>query len=141
LDGPVGGRAPRGRLAGRHGRGGGGADHRVGRRGPGGRARRGVRCRAGLWTRPRDGLCERHEERHEERCGRGHGMKIRLTIVAATATLLSSFGLYPLLVGLRSVGPGLGAILVVSAAGLLTRWFRLPAAINFFAWLATLHLY
>jgi transglutaminase-like putative cysteine protease len=68
-------------------------------------------------------------------------MKIRLTIVAATATLLSSIGLYPLFVGLRWVVPGLGAILVVSAAGLLTRRFRLPAAINFFAGLAALHLY
>src|ERR1700754_108688 len=60
-------------------------------------------------------------------------MKVRLTAVAAVATLLSSVGLYPLFVGAGWVVPGVGAVLAVSAAGLLTRRLRLPAPVNLLA--------
>jgi transglutaminase-like putative cysteine protease len=68
-------------------------------------------------------------------------MKIRLTVVAAVATLLSSFGLYPLFQGTAWAWCGLGAILVVAGTGLLTRRFRLPAVLCLACGLAALHLY
>ncbi|MCW2912369.1 MAG: transglutaminase domain protein [Actinomycetia bacterium] len=68
-------------------------------------------------------------------------MKARLTITAAVATLLSSIGLYPLFIGWGWIWPGFGAIVVVSAAGTLTRRFRLPAIFNLAGGLAALNLY
>jgi len=68
-------------------------------------------------------------------------MKIRLTIVAAVATLLSSFGLYPLFQGTAWAWCGLGAILAVSGTGLLTRRFRLPAVLSLLCGLAALLVY
>ncbi len=56
-------------------------------------------------------------------------MRIRLTIAAAAATLLASIGLYPLFETAGWLAVGLGAILVVALAGVLTRRFRLPAAV------------
>ncbi|MCO5967227.1 transglutaminase TgpA family protein [Actinoallomurus soli] len=54
-------------------------------------------------------------------------MRIRLTIVACVATLLASIALYPLFKTAGWFGSGLGAVLTVGGAGLLTRRFRLPA--------------
>jgi transglutaminase-like putative cysteine protease len=68
-------------------------------------------------------------------------MRIRLTIVAAVATLLSSIGLYPLFEGTGWAWSGLGAILAVAAAGTLSRRFRLPAAAGPGVALAALLLY
>lgn len=56
-------------------------------------------------------------------------MRPRLTIAAGLATLLASIGLHTLFESSRWFGTGFGAILVVSAAGLLTRKFRLAAAL------------
>ncbi|MFL6054534.1 MAG: DUF3488 and DUF4129 domain-containing transglutaminase family protein [Actinoallomurus sp.] len=53
-------------------------------------------------------------------------MKARLTIAACTATLLASVGLYPLFKTAAWFGSGLGSVLTVGVAGLLTRRFRLP---------------
>jgi transglutaminase-like putative cysteine protease len=68
-------------------------------------------------------------------------MKTRLTITAAAATLLSTIGLYPLFIGWGWFWPGFGAIIVVSAAGTLTRRFRLPSIFNLTSSLAALYLY
>ncbi|MGI8333882.1 transglutaminase TgpA family protein [Actinomadura scrupuli] len=68
-------------------------------------------------------------------------MKTRLTVTAAVATLLSSIGLYPLFIGWGWFWPGLGAVAVVTAAGALTRRFRLPAIFNLAGGLAALNLY
>jgi transglutaminase-like putative cysteine protease len=53
-------------------------------------------------------------------------MRTRLTIAACAATLLASIALYPLFKTAGWFGSGLGAVLTVGAAGLLTRRFRLP---------------
>ncbi|MBA9006512.1 transglutaminaseTgpA domain-containing protein [Thermomonospora cellulosilytica] len=55
-------------------------------------------------------------------------MHIRLTVVAALATLLASLGLYPLFEGAGWAWSGLGAIIAVAAGGVLARRLRLPAA-------------
>ncbi|SEF51081.1 protein of unknown function [Thermomonospora echinospora] len=68
-------------------------------------------------------------------------MRVRLTIVAAMATLLSSIGLYPLFEGTGWVWSGSGAILVVAVAGALSRRFRLPSAAGPVVALAALLLY
>ncbi|GAA3242855.1 transglutaminaseTgpA domain-containing protein [Actinocorallia longicatena] len=64
-----------------------------------------------------------------------------LTAMAAAATLLGSISLYPLFKGAAWVAPGIGAILVVSGAGMLVRRYRLPAALNLVGALAALNLY
>ena len=56
-------------------------------------------------------------------------MRLRLTIVAGLATLLASVGLYPLYESSGWFGTGFGAVLVVAAAGVLTRRFRVAAAL------------
>ncbi|WP_433185029.1 transglutaminase TgpA family protein [Actinoallomurus sp. CA-150999] len=53
-------------------------------------------------------------------------MRIRLTIVACAATLLASLALYPLFKTATWFGSGLGAVLTVGLAGVLTRKLRLP---------------
>ncbi|MCO6005829.1 DUF3488 and transglutaminase-like domain-containing protein [Actinoallomurus purpureus] len=53
-------------------------------------------------------------------------MRIRLTIAACAATLLASIALYPLFKTAAWFGSGLGAVLTVGVAGLLTRRFHLP---------------
>jgi transglutaminase-like putative cysteine protease len=68
-------------------------------------------------------------------------MRLRLTIAAATATLLGSIGLYPLFDSARWVWPGLGAILMVSGTGLLTRRYRVPVTVAPVAGLAALLVY
>ncbi|MFC5750528.1 DUF3488 and DUF4129 domain-containing transglutaminase family protein [Actinomadura rugatobispora] len=68
-------------------------------------------------------------------------MNIRMTIMAALATLAGSVGLYPLF----SSGPwfwsGFGAVLSVVAGGLLVRRFRAPAFLSALGGLAALHVY
>jgi transglutaminase-like putative cysteine protease len=56
-------------------------------------------------------------------------VRLRLTFVAGLATLLASVGLYPLYESGGWFGTGLGAILVVGGAGVLTRRFRVTAAL------------
>jgi transglutaminase-like putative cysteine protease len=56
-------------------------------------------------------------------------MRLRLTIVAALATMLASVGLYPLYESSGWFGTGFGAVLVVAAAGVLGRRLRLAAAL------------
>ncbi|MCW2944110.1 MAG: transglutaminase domain protein, partial [Actinoallomurus sp.] len=68
-------------------------------------------------------------------------MRLRLTVVAGLATLLASVGLYPLFETAGWFGTGLGAVLAVGAAGMLTRRFRVAAALCPVAALAGLLLY
>jgi transglutaminase-like putative cysteine protease len=68
-------------------------------------------------------------------------MRVRLTIVAGLATLLASVGLYPLYESSGWFFAGLGAVLVVAGAGVLTRRFRVAAALCPPAGLLALFLY
>ncbi len=68
-------------------------------------------------------------------------MRLRLTAVAGLATLLASVGLYPLYESSGWFFAGLGSILVVAGAGLLTRRFRVPAVLCPLAGLFALFLY
>jgi len=54
--------------------------------------------------------------------------RMRLTVVAALATLLASLGLHPLFEGSGWAWSGLGAIIAVAAGGALARRLRLPTA-------------
>lgn len=56
-------------------------------------------------------------------------MRLRLTTVAGLATLLASVGLYPLYASSGWFFAGLGAVLAVVVAGVVTRRLRLPAAL------------
>ncbi|MDN3358313.1 DUF3488 and transglutaminase-like domain-containing protein [Actinomadura sp. DC4] len=56
-------------------------------------------------------------------------MRLRLTMVAGLATLLASVGLYPLYESSGWFFTGFGALLVVGGAGVLTRRFRVAAAL------------
>jgi transglutaminase-like putative cysteine protease len=56
-------------------------------------------------------------------------MRLRLTAVAGVAVLLSSIGLYPLYESGGWFWTGFGSVVVVLAAGLLTRRYRLAAAL------------
>ncbi|REE99677.1 transglutaminase TgpA family protein [Thermomonospora umbrina] len=68
-------------------------------------------------------------------------MRVRLTIVAAVATLLSSLGLYPLFEGSGWAWSGFGAVVAVAATGVVTRRFRLPAAVGALTALGALLVY
>jgi transglutaminase-like putative cysteine protease len=68
-------------------------------------------------------------------------MRLRLTIMAGLATLLASVGLYPLFEAGGWFGTGFGAVLVVGAVGVLTRRFRVAAALCPLAALAALFVY
>src|SRR5260370_42056341 len=59
-------------------------------------------------------------------CG-GDPMNMRLTVAAATATVLASIALYPLLAGGAWFWAGLGAAIVVAAIGAVTRRRAIPA--------------
>jgi hypothetical protein len=48
-------------------------------------------------------------------------MRLRISIVAALATLLASVGLYPLYESSGWFFTGLGAVLMIGGTGLLTR--------------------
>lgn len=68
-------------------------------------------------------------------------MRLRLTMVAGMAVLLSSIGLYPLYESGRWFWTGCGAVFVVLAAGLITRRYRLAAALCPAVTLLALFLY
>ncbi len=56
-------------------------------------------------------------------------MSLRMTLTAAMAVVLASFSVYPLIQGWGWFFAGLGAVLVVAAAGLLTRLAPVPATV------------
>ena len=68
-------------------------------------------------------------------------MNLRLTIAAATATVLASIALYPLLAGGTWFWAGLGAVIVVAAIGVATRRRAIPAILCFAAAIAGEFLY
>jgi transglutaminase-like putative cysteine protease len=63
-------------------------------------------------------------------------MNVRLTVAAATATVLASIALYPLLAGGAWFWAGLGAVIVVAAIGAVTRRRAIPAIVCFAAAIA-----
>jgi len=63
-------------------------------------------------------------------------MNMRLTVAAATATVLASIALYPLLAGGGWFWAGLGAVIVVAAVGAATRRRAIPAIACFAAAIA-----
>src|SRR5215472_4826305 len=63
-------------------------------------------------------------------------MNVRLTVTAATATVLASIALYPLLAGGMWFWAGMGAVIVVAAIGALTRRRTIPAMVCFAAAIA-----
>jgi hypothetical protein len=68
-------------------------------------------------------------------------MNTRLTVAAATATVLASIALYPLLEGGTWFWAGVGAIIVVAAIGAATRRRAIPAIACFAAAIAGEFLY
>jgi transglutaminase-like putative cysteine protease len=68
-------------------------------------------------------------------------MRVRLTVIAAVATLFSSIGLYPLFESSGWVWSGLGAIVAVAAGGVLARRLRLSAPVHLLAGIGALCLY
>ncbi|XRQ02841.1 transglutaminaseTgpA domain-containing protein [Actinomadura welshii] len=68
-------------------------------------------------------------------------MRIRMTVVAALATLAGSIGLYPLFEEHGWFAAGIGAVLAVAGGGLLARRLRLPAPFNLLFGLLALVLY
>src|SRR5262249_14968601 len=60
----------------------------------------------------------------------------RLTVAAATATLLASIALYPLMSGGMWFWAGMGAVIVVGAIGAVTRRRAIPAILSFAAMIA-----
>jgi transglutaminase-like putative cysteine protease len=65
----------------------------------------------------------------------------RLTVTAATATVLASAAMYPLMVTTRWFWLGMGAAILAAAIGTATRLRALPAVVCFLASLAGLFLY
>ena len=68
-------------------------------------------------------------------------MNVRLTVAAATATVLASIALYPLLAGGTWFWAGVGAVIVVAAIGAVTRRRAIPAIVCFAAAIAGEFLY
>jgi transglutaminase-like putative cysteine protease len=68
-------------------------------------------------------------------------MNHRLTVTAAAATVLASLAMYPLIARTGWFWSGIGAVIVVAAAGTLTRLRALPVIVCFLAALAGLFLY
>jgi transglutaminase-like putative cysteine protease len=68
-------------------------------------------------------------------------MNLRVTVAAATATILASTALYPLLNGGLWFWTGIGAVIVVAAIGAATRRRSIPPAVCFLAAVAGLFLY
>ena len=66
---------------------------------------------------------------------------MRLTVAAATATVLASIALYPLLSGGMWFWAGAGAVIVVAAVGALTRRRAIPAVLCFAAAIAGEFIY
>src|SRR5215468_4774911 len=71
----------------------------------------------------------------------GDPMNMRLTVAAATATVLASIALYPLLSGGMWFWAGVGAVIVVAAVGALTRRRAVPAILCFAAAIAGEFIY
>src|SRR5215469_15042459 len=71
----------------------------------------------------------------------GDSMNMRLTVAAATATVLASIALYPLLAGGMWFWAGVGAVIVVAAVGALTRRRPIPAILCFAAAIAGEFIY
>jgi hypothetical protein len=67
---------------------------------------------------------------------RGGAMDTRLTVAAATATVLASIALYPLLQGGSWFWVGTGAVIVIAAIGTATRRRAIPAIACFAAAIA-----
>jgi TgpA N-terminal domain/Transglutaminase-like superfamily len=65
----------------------------------------------------------------------------RLTLAGAIATVLASIALYPLISSGGWFWAGIGAVIVVTAAGAATRLRRIPAAVCFLATLVVEFLY
>lgn len=68
-------------------------------------------------------------------------MNRRLTVTAATATVLASVSLYTLMTTLSWFWAGVGAVIVAAAVGALTRLRPVPVVVCFLASLAGLVLY
>ncbi|MEO3823614.1 DUF3488 and transglutaminase-like domain-containing protein [Actinomadura sp. B10D3] len=68
-------------------------------------------------------------------------MRIRMTVMAALATLAGSLGLYPLFEKAGWFWAGFGAVLAASGGGLLARRMRMPALVGFLIGLVSLILY
>ena len=68
-------------------------------------------------------------------------MNMRLTVAAATATVLTSIALYPLLAGGIWFWAGVGAVIVVAVIGAATRRRAIPAIVCFAATIAGEFLY
>ena len=68
--------------------------------------------------------------------GAGRSRRARLTVAAATATLLASIALYPLMSGGMWFWAGMGAVIVVGAIGAVTRRRAIPAILCFAAMIA-----
>ncbi|MEU5879616.1 DUF3488 and transglutaminase-like domain-containing protein [Spirillospora sp. NPDC047279] len=68
-------------------------------------------------------------------------MRIKMTVMAALATLACSVGLYPLYSSGSWFWSGFGAVVVVAGAGVLMRRLRAPALVGALGGLASLHLY
>ena len=60
-------------------------------------------------------------------------MNTRLTVTAATATVLASVALYPLMTAPSWFWAGVGAVIVAAAVGALTRLRPVPAVVCFLA--------
>lgn len=73
--------------------------------------------------------------------GDGHPMNVRLTVAAATATVLTSIALYPLLAGGIWFWAGAGAVIVAAAIGAAARRRAIPAILCFAAMIAGEFLY
>jgi len=71
-----------------------------------------------------------------QRARGGSPRNVRLTVAAATATLLASIALYPLMSGGKWFWAGLGAVIVVGAIGAATRRRAIPAILCFAAMIA-----
>src|SRR5262249_27484698 len=65
----------------------------------------------------------------QPRAGRGSAVNHRLTVAAATATVLASVALYPLISTTGWFFAGLAAVIVVAAVGTLTRLRPLPVIV------------
>ncbi|WP_433325030.1 transglutaminase TgpA family protein [Spirillospora sp. CA-294931] len=68
-------------------------------------------------------------------------MRVKMTIMAALATLAGSIGLYPLFSSASWFWHAVGAVVSVAVGGLVVRRFRVPSVISALGGLAALHLY
>ena len=90
--------------------------------------------------RGRAGWFPRRPDSNLGQPGDGHPMNMRLTVAAATATVLTSIALCPLLAGGMGLGRA-GAVIVVAAIGAAARRRAIPAILCFAAMIAGEFLY